>query len=204
MKIAVIGTGNMGGGIARALAGKHEVLIGSRDPAGAAARAKELGATGARSYGDAAAGADVVFLAIPWTSVEGYLGQLGDLEGKVLVDITNPYVGGGLKLHDGTSDAEEIQKRVPRARVVKGWNTIFSGVVNAGPDFDGEAASVFLAGDDESAKATVASLAQDMGYEPIDCGPLASARDLERLLSCFGAIGHGLEHGRWSLKVLKR
>lgn len=118
--------------------------------------------------------------------------------------LTNPYVRGKLQLHEGSSDAEEIQRKVPQARVVKGWNTIFSSIANSSPDFDGQAVSVFLAGDDPEAKEIVASLARDMGYDPIDCGPLTGARDLEVLLGLSGTIGHSFEYGSWALKVLRR
>jgi hypothetical protein len=204
MKVAVIGAGGMGGGIARHLAGSHEVSIGSRDPEQGALKAKELGAARGGSYSVAAADAEVVFLTVPWVAVDEILAQLGDLTGKVLVDVTNPYVGGELQLHEDSSDAEEIQKKVPGAWVVKGWNTVFSPVVNAGPDFGGVAASVFLAADDERAKETVSSLARDMGYDPIDCGPLTAARDLERLLGTLGTVGHSFEWGTWALKLLTR
>jgi hypothetical protein len=204
MKIAVIGAGGMGGGIAKLLVPTHEVLIGSRDPEKGAARAKELGAAGGGGYGDVAADADVVFLTVPWVAVDELIPQLGDLTRKVLVDVTNPYVDGALKPHPDSSNAEEIRERAPSARVVKGWNTVYSPVLNAGPDFGGQAPSVFLAGDDEDAKATVASLARDMGFDPIDTGPLASARELERLLATLRVIGHGLEWGSWALKVLTR
>jgi predicted dinucleotide-binding enzyme len=147
--------------------------------------------------------ADVVFLCVPWPSVDETLAQLGDLEGVVLVDITNPYVDGKLQLHEGTSNAEIIQSNVPGARVVKGWNTIFSAVADE-PGFGAEAPSVFLAGDDARANGVVAALARDMGFEPIDCGPLAGARDLERLIVLFGTIGTNLAWGRWALKVLQR
>jgi len=92
----------------------------------------------------------------------------------------------------------------PGARVVKGWNLVFSQVANIGPDFGGQAASVFLAGDDAEAKDTVASLARDMGYDPLDCGPLANARGLEQLLASFATIGATLQPGSWALKVLQR
>lgn len=118
--------------------------------------------------------------------------------------MTNPYVGGNLQLHDGTSNAEEIQRKVPGSRVVKGWNTIFAPVLNSSPDFGGQAASVFLAGDDDEAKEIVVTLARDMGFDPVDCGPLTGARDLEKLLSTFGTIGHGFGWGSWALKVLRR
>jgi predicted dinucleotide-binding enzyme len=203
MRVAVIGAGGMGGGIAKLLAGSHEVAIGSRDASKGEQRASELGVARGGGQADAVRDAEVVFLTIPWTAVDETLGELGDLAGTVVVDVTNPYVGGSLQLHEDTSDAEVIRREVPGARVVKGWNTVYAPVL-ADPSFDGQAASVFLASDDEDAKATVAQLARDMGFDPIDAGPLAAARDLERLLSTYGAIGHGLPWGTWALKVLTR
>jgi 8-hydroxy-5-deazaflavin:NADPH oxidoreductase len=204
MKVAVSGAGGMGGGIAALLASSHDVLIGSRDAGRAAEKAKELGAAGGGAYGDVASEADVIFLTIPWVAVEETLPQLGDVTGTILVDVTNPYVNGALRLHEDSSNAEEIQKRIPEARVVKGWNTVFAPVLQGGPDFDGQAASVFLASDDDGAKETVSSLARDMGFDPIDCGPLSGARDLERLLMVLGTVGKSLERGSWALKVLRR
>jgi 8-hydroxy-5-deazaflavin:NADPH oxidoreductase len=204
MKVAIIGAGGMGGGIAKLLAAKHEVLIGSRDAEQAPMKANELGAARGGGYGDVAAEAEIIFLTVPWVAVDETLPALGDVNGKVLVDVTNPYVGGKLQLHADSSDAELIQEKVPGARMVKGWNTVFSPVLNAGPDFGGQAPSVFLAGDDDDAKAVAAALARDMGLDPIDTGPLTSARDLERLQSISGAIGHSFEWGSWALKVLTR
>lgn len=204
MKVAVIGAGGMGGGIARLLVSRHEVAIGSRDPQRGASLAKKFGAASGGSYAEAAKDADVVFLTLPWVAVAETLSQLGDLTGKVIVDVTNPYVGGGLQLHEDSSDAELIQEKAPTARVVKGWNTVFSPVLNDGPAFGDQAASVFLAGDDAEAKETVAGLARDMGFDPVDCGPLVSARDLERLLGILGTIGQSYGWGSWALKALHR
>jgi hypothetical protein len=204
MKVAVIGAGNMGGGLARSLVGKHEVAIGSRDEQNGAAKAKELGAASGGGYADAAADAEVIFLTVPWPAVDQTLAELGNLSGKVLVDVTNPYVGGKLRLHENSSNAEEIQRKAPQARVVKGWNTVFSPVVNTGPDFGGQAASVFLAGDDQKAKVVVSGLAADMGFDSIDCGPLSGARDLEGLMEHMGTFGQSFEWGSWALKILRR
>ncbi len=132
MKVGVIGAGNMGGW-ARSVARSHEVPIGWRDKERGASRAKELGATPGGGYADAASVADAIILAVPSVAIDETLAELGNPSGKAVVDITNPYVGGKLQLQDGTSDAEETQRKVPEARVVKGWNTIFSAVVNAGP-----------------------------------------------------------------------
>ncbi len=203
MKVAVIGAGRIGSGIARLLAGSHEVAIGSRDPANGEAKAAELGAARGGGQADAARDAEVVFLTVPWVAIDETLAELGDLAGVIVVDVTNPYVGGALQLHEDSSDAEEIQAKIPKARVVKGWNTIFSAVV-ADPDFGGQTPTVFLAADDEEAKATVAQLARDMGFDPRDSGALAAARSLEQMLATFGAIGHGLPWGSWALKVLTR
>lgn len=204
MRIAVIGAGRMGAGFAKLLTGRHEVVVGSRDPDRGREVARELGAARGGGYGEAAADAEVLFLTVPWTSVEETIGALGDLSGKILVDVSNPYVDGKLRPHEDTSDAEEIQRLAPGARVVKGWNTIFQQVLNGSPDFDGQAASVFLAGDDEEAKAAVAGLAREMGFDPVDTGPLSSARKLERLVSMLGTLGHGLEWGTYTLKLLRR
>jgi 8-hydroxy-5-deazaflavin:NADPH oxidoreductase len=203
MRVAVIGAGGMGGGIARLLAGSHEVAVGSRDAAQGEQQARELGVARGGGQADAARDAEVVFLTVPWPAVDETLGELGDLMGTVVVDVTNPYVGGSLQLHEGASDAELIQRKIPGARVVKGWNTVYAPVL-ADPSFDGQAASVFLASDDEDANATIAQLARDMGFDPIDAGPLAAARDLERLLSTYGAVGHAFPWGGWALKVLRR
>ena len=204
MKIAVIGAGKMGGGFAKALAPKHEVAVGSREPERGSMQAKEMGAAKGGSYADATTDAEVVFLAVPWPAVDQTLAELGDLAGKVLVDVTNPFVGGKLQLHESSSNAEEIQRKVPKARVVKGWNTIFAPVLNSSPVFDGQPASVFLASDDEKAKEIVAGLARDIGFDPIDAGPLTGARDLEGLMEHIGTFGHTFEYGSWALRVLRR
>jgi predicted dinucleotide-binding enzyme len=136
-------------------------------------------------------------------ALDDTLDNLGDLSGKVIVDVTNPYVDGKLQLHKESSDAEIIASKAPRARVVKGWNTIFSAVL-ADPNFNGTPASVFLAGDDEDAKSVVSMLARDMGFEPVDCGELKSSRRLERLLGMMGTFGNGYGWGNWTLAVLHR
>lgn len=83
----------------------------------------------------------------------GKIPQLGDIEGKILIDCTNPYTDNTYSQHEdlgGSSAAQEIQKRLPGARAVKGWNHVFADIVNTTPDFGGVAASVFLASDDRS------------------------------------------------------
>ena len=181
MKVAIIGTGKMGDGFAKALASKHEVIVGSREPSRAIARASEVGAAGGATYADAAADADVVILAVPWEAMEDALAQLGDLHGTVVIDVSYPYDKREREALKGSSTAEEIQKRLPNARVFKGWNHVHARDLTA-PEVDGIAASVLIAGDDPAAKDTVFGLARDMGFHLVDVGPLKATRELERLV----------------------
>ena len=187
MKIAIIGTGNMATGFARQLAPKHEVWIGSRDTERGKQTADQTGATGGGSYSDVIADAELVILGVPWMAMEETVGQLGDLSGKVVIDISNPYTEQGLIPLEGTSTAEEVQKWAKGAAVVKGWNHVFDKVLEK-PEIGGVKQSVLIAGDDEKAKETVFGLARDMGFEPFDAGPLEATRSLERLVGAIGGL----------------
>jgi NADPH-dependent F420 reductase len=182
MKVAIIGTGNMGSGFARAFASQGvEVVVGHRDPAKAAALAADVGSN-AEGGGIAAAVklADVVLLALPYQAVAGVLSEAGDLAGKILIDITNPITADYKELLLGhtTSAAEEIQKAAPGAHVVKAFNTIFAGLI-APPARAGKTLQVFVAGDDADATAKVRELAQKLSFEAVNAGPLSNSRFLE-------------------------
>ena len=182
MKVAIIGTGRMGRGFATALAPKHEVTVGSRDPNRARKVAAATGAARGATYAEAAADAEVVILTVPWEAMDDTLRQLGELNETVVVDVSFPYRKAEREaLLNGSSTAEEIQKRLPRARVVKGWNHVHAQHLTA-PEVDGIAASVLIAGDDPEAKQIVSTLAKDMGFHPVDVGPLKATRELERLV----------------------
>ncbi len=118
--------------------------------------------------------------------------DLGEgLEGKVIVDISNPLTEtfDGLATAPGTSAAEEVAAAAPSgARVVKAFNTTFSGTLVEG-QVAGQPLDVLIAGDDEGAKETVAQLVRDGGLRAIDVGPLERARQLEGL----GFIGIALQ-----------
>jgi NADPH-dependent F420 reductase len=181
LKVAIIGTGKMGTGFARALAAKHEVVIGSRDSDRAFRIAAKLGAAGGSTYREAAADADVVILAVPWQAMNETLDQLGDLPGTVVIDVSYPYTKREREALKGTSTAEVIQQRLVSARVFKGWNHVFARHLTD-PAVDGIASSVLIAGDDQEAKESVFVLARDMGFHPVDAGPLKATRDLEKLV----------------------
>ena len=200
MRIGIVGTGKMAAGFARGLVDAHEVWIGSRDAERGKQAASELGAAGGGAYGEAVRDAEVIIIGVPWTAVEETLPRLGDLEGTVVLDITNPYTADGLRPLEGTSTAEEIQKLIPKARVVKGFNHIFAANLTR-PEIDGIAASVFIAGDDPEAKEVVFTIARDMGFDPVDVGDLRATRHLERLLQHFGGLGLNKDR---VLRVLRR
>jgi 8-hydroxy-5-deazaflavin:NADPH oxidoreductase len=181
VRIAIIGTGKMGRGFAQALAPAHDVIVGSRNPDKAATTAAKTGAAGSATYADAVSNANVVILTVPWQAMEETLGQLGDLPGTVVIDVSFPYSKREREALSGTSTAEWIQRRLPNARVFKGWNHVHARHLTD-PEVDGIAASVLIAGDDPEAKNIVFTLARDMGFHPVDAGPLRATRDLEKLV----------------------
>jgi NADPH-dependent F420 reductase len=195
MNISVIGVGNMGKGLASLFSNAgYSVILGSRNPAGGAAAAKSLGASvrGA-SVAEAARQSEVVVLAVPFDAVADTLAAAGDLAGKTIVDITNPLTAdyAGLTIGHTTSAAEEIQKLAPQAKVVKAFNTIFASVLQAGGKVQGVPATVFIAGDDEAANRTVASIAAKAGFAPLQVGALKAARYLEPVAGLNIALGYG-------------
>ncbi len=186
MNVTIIGTGNMGRGIAtRLLAGGHGVTLLDRDGAKSEALAGELGGSaGAGTVGDGIPD-EVVVLAVPYEAAAPLVRQYGEaLSGKVVVDITNPVnweTFDDLVTPPDSSAAEEIEKDAPEgARVVKAFNTTFAGTLVEG-SVAGQPLDVYVAGDDAGAKETVAQLVRDGGLVAIDAGPLRRARQLEGL-----------------------
>jgi NADPH-dependent F420 reductase len=191
MHVTVIGAGNMGRGIGhRLVAGGHSVTIVDRDPEEAGQLAEELGGAGEGGATVEAAGrggeprGEVVILAVYYPGTLEAAREQGErLAGKVVVDICNPLnqTFDGLATAPGTSAAEEVAEALPAgASVVKAFNTTFAGTLVEG-QVAGQPLDVFLAGDDEEAKETVAQLVRDGGLRAIDTGPLERARQLEGL-----------------------
>lgn len=198
MKVAIIGTGNMGAGLASALAAAgHEVSIGARDLTKAAALADKVG-PGALGGGIAAAAklADIVVLALPFGAAADAIRQAEGLAGKVVVDISNPISADFKELVIGhtTSAAEEIQKLAPQAQVVKAFNTIFAQLL-APEARQYVRLQVFVAGDDAVAKAAVAELAKSLGFEPVEAGPLSNSRFIEPIGEMNIQFGYFLGRG---------
>ncbi|MGA8936962.1 MAG: NADPH-dependent F420 reductase, partial [Pseudolabrys sp.] len=184
MKIAVIGAGKVGSalGTGWAKAG-HTIIFGVRDVNKAELKAlcARIGATAAPSANAARQG-DVVVLALPWTVAENAVKALGDLKGKIIIDSMNPLAmkDGVLGLERGftSSGGEAVASWLPGARVVKTFNQVGAEMMMAGDRFDTRPV-MFLAGDDDTAKSTVAQLVGELGFEALDAGALKQARILE-------------------------
>jgi predicted dinucleotide-binding enzyme len=206
MRIAIIGTGNVGAALAQGLAGKgHALVLGVRDLAKAEALAT---ATGARltSPAAAAAEAEVVILALPWRVAEGALTVLGDLAGKVVIDCMNPLgmVDGALGLVVGHTDsgAEMVQRWLPGARVVKTLNQVGAEIMARNNNLQQRPVQ-FVAGDDPAAKAVAMGLLADLGFEALDAGALRQARLLEPLAMVW--INQSILRGKgrdWALAAV--
>jgi hypothetical protein len=182
MRIAIVGTGKVGSALAHGLKGKgHQVTLGARDPDRAAKLAAETGGRTLRPE-LAAADAETVILALPWATAEASVKALGDLSGKIVIDCMNPLgmIEGKLRLTVGhhRSGAEMVAAWAPGARVVKTLNQVGAELMADNTGLPHRPA-MFMAGDDAAAKAAVASLLTDLGFEALDAGELEMARILE-------------------------
>jgi 8-hydroxy-5-deazaflavin:NADPH oxidoreductase len=193
MKVAIIGAGNVGKALATSInrAG-HDVTLTSKDPEHAQAAAEEIGVTSADTNVAAVTDADVVILAVPFAAVGDQVAPeiRDEVAGKTVIDVTNPIKPdfSGLAT-EGSSAAEDFQKLLPDANLVKAFNTIFaSNQANPTTEVDG-----FVAADDEGAKQQVISLVESMGFAPLDVGPLSASRFLEGM--AFINIGLNAQHG---------
>ncbi len=181
-KVGIIGHGHVGSALERGL-----------ERAGYEVRAVGHDANAVRGCGE---WADVIILAVPFRAVEETLEELGpSLDEKVLLDVTNA-LDEHMKLVQGdVSAAEEIQRLVPEARVVKIFNTVFANHMDSGR-VDGESLTAFVAGDDPDAKDTALEIARSIGFDAVDAGPLENARWLETLGYLNIQLGYAQHMGR--------
>lgn len=196
MNITLIGTGNMGSALAKQITNAgHRLAIVGRNADKARALAEATGAT--HKTANAADGADIVIVATAFEDSVDALKAIGDVDGKVVIDISNPLTADymGLTIGHSTSAAEQIQQALPKARVVKAFNTVFAQVLAEGPKLAGVTVPVFVAGDDTEAKAAVSSLVHSLGFLAIDAGGLTNARYLEPLAGLNIYLGYGAGHG---------
>ncbi len=209
MNVGIIGTGNMGSGLGKwwANAG-HKILFGSRDPQKAKALAQSIGPNAEGGAIPEAAGfGEAVLLAVNWANVPEAIEAAGSLEGKILIDCTNPLTPDYMTCLVGftTSGAEEIAKWAKGAKVVKAFNHIHARVMHTGAEFGAERADVFFCGDDPPAKAAVADLIRDAGFNPVDSGPLQNARYIEPMTELLVQLAYAQGMGdNQALKIMRR
>jgi predicted dinucleotide-binding enzyme len=199
MNIAILGAGNVGGTLGKGLAqAGHQISYAVRDPEAAKTKAvvEQTGSgASAADVPSAVASSDIVLLCTPWDATKDALAGAGDLRGKVLLDCTNP-LNSDLSLAEGhtTSGGEMVAEWARGARVVKIFNTTGSPNI-ANPRYGNEDATMFFCGDDAQAKDAAYHLARDLGFDPVDAGPLKQARLLEPLAMLWISLAIVQKHG---------
>jgi 8-hydroxy-5-deazaflavin:NADPH oxidoreductase len=206
MRIGILGSGLMGSklGTIFARAGHEVVFSYARNSDKLKKLARDAGGNArAGTPSEAVKDADAVLLAVHWSRIDDVLKQAGDLAGKVIVTCSLPMDAGNTKLILGaiTSGAEELAKKVPRAHVVSAFNTVPSEVL-----FDVYEAqnnsknkktkpSLVYCGDDEKVKNLTAKLILDVGFDPVDAGPLRIARYTEPFALLVAQLAYESDEG---------
>jgi predicted dinucleotide-binding enzyme len=197
MQIVIVGAGNVGSALANGWrkAG-HVVSYALKDATGKNAERAQRDGFAILPMGEAATKAEVIALAVPWGGMTDAVKALGNVSGKILIDAINPLTR-ELELALGFSDSagESVARLARGAHVVKAFNTTGAGNMAAAHGFKVKP-MMPVAGDDAGAKAKVMRLAEDLGFEAVDAGPLKAARLLEPMAvfwikQAFG--GRGVE-----------
>ena len=201
MKIAIIGSGNVGGALGNAwVRAGHQVTFGMR---GGAKEKSPVPGASIDSVVNAISNAEVVVLAVPWGAAPEVIAQAKDWTGKTLIDCTNP-IGAGFELSIGhtTSAGEQVASLAKGARVVKAFNT--TGADNMkNPVYHGKPISMLFCTDDAAARKIGEQLVRDVGFEPVYTGPLKHARYMEPLAMLWISLTQQL--GRdFALTIAKR
>jgi predicted dinucleotide-binding enzyme len=193
MEIGILGSGVVGRALAAGYARHgHGVRIGTRQA--------EVEGVPSASPGEVVRGADLVVLAVNGhVAVDLVRSVAAELEGKVLVDATNPLEPSdrGMGLFVGTTDSlgEQIQRAVPAARVVKAYNSVGNALM-VDPELSDGPPTMFIAGDDAEAKATVTRLLGETGWDVADLGGIEASRWLEAM--CMAWVAFGARSGSWT------
>lgn len=213
MRIGVLGSGNVGRVLGAGLAGLgHQVMLGSRDPGQDKLKAwsKETGpkaSTG--TFAEAASFAEIAILATLWAGTKSALDLAGpkNLDRKVLIDATNPLdfssIPPTLVVSGNDSAGEQVQRWVPGANVVKAFNIVGNQHM-VKPSFPGGPPDMFIAGNDDGAKASVTGLCKELGWSVVDLGGIESSRYLEPLAMIWILHYVHTRSGNHAMKLLKK
>ncbi len=155
---------------------------------------------------EAASVAEIVVFATPWSATQNAVQAAGNLEGKIVVDCTNPIASDlkGLTIGTTTSAGEQVAQWAQGARVVKAFNTTGSGnMVN--PLYESQPLTMLICGDNDEAKEMVAQLAKDVGFDTCITGPLYHARYFEPMAMLWVDMAYLQGRGPdFAYKILKR
>jgi 8-hydroxy-5-deazaflavin:NADPH oxidoreductase len=202
MRIGILGSGLMGGklGTLFARAGHNVVFSYARHQKKLERLAREAGKNArAGTPAEAAQNADALLLAVHWLQLDDVLRQAGDLDGKIIITCSLPMNEETTELVIGrtSSGAEELAKRLPRARIVAAFNTVPGEVLSRVYDTRQEGArpSIVYCGDDRPANKVAATLIRDIGFDPVDAGPLAIARYTEPFALLIAQLAYGGKDG---------
>ncbi|WP_168798482.1 NAD(P)-binding domain-containing protein [Herbaspirillum sp. ST 5-3] len=203
--VAVLGNGMVGVAVAKGFAELgYRVVFGTRDTAGAKTKEALAAVPGAQaaSFAQAARQGDLAFVALPWSGLEEGLraAGAGNLAGKLVIDASNPldFSQGMPRLAIGHTDSagERVQDLLPEAKVVKAFNTITAAHM-VHPRLPDGTPDMFIAGNDDGAKAEVSALLRAFGWRaPIDMGDITASRLLEALAMLW--ISYGFRNDHWS------
>ncbi len=196
MKVGVLGSGVVGQTLAAGFVKHgHEVMLGTRKPQDPEIQKWLAATTGAKAgtFAETAAFGELIVLAVLGRIVDQViaLAKPGNFDGKTVIDTTNPLsdappVDGVLPLFTGPNEslAERLQTLIPRAHVVKAFNSVGNARM-IDPHYEQGTPTMFYCGNDEGAKAQAAGVIRQFGWEPFDCGRLTGARALEPLVSLW-------------------
>ena len=201
MTIGFIGAGAVAQALGRGFAARgRAVRLSSRTPGTDAHRqwaAETVGDVSVVSFREAAEAADLLVLATAWEGTENAIRAAGPehFAGKVVLDTTNPldFSDGTPRLAVSEASGTIVQRWLPGAHVVKAFNTVGAGLM-VDPDLPGGPPTMFLAGQDDDAKATAAEIAREFGWEPLDIGGIDRSRHLDSMAVVW--ILHAMRHGR--------
>jgi 8-hydroxy-5-deazaflavin:NADPH oxidoreductase len=211
MRVGILGSGDVGKALARGfiLLG-HEVKIGSRDPEKLREWAESAGERASSgTFEEAAKFGDLIVLATLGAATENAIALAGksNFDGKVVIDTTNPldFSSGGPRLSVGFNDSlgERVQRVIPKARVVKVFNTVGNAHM-VKPDFPGGPPTMFIAGNEDESKRLVSQICEHFGWDISDLGGIESSRYLEPM--CLAWVLHGIHSKSWNhaFKLLKK
>lgn len=212
MKVGVLGSGVVGRELAAGFAGhRHEVMIGSRSPEKLVDWLQENPGIGSGLFGDVAAFADLIVLAVKGTAASEVLAIAGEDNhaGKPVIDATNPIadeppVNGVLKFFTRLDESlmELLQRQYPRTNFVKAFSSVSSTrMVN--PRFEGGTPTMFICGNDAAAKAVVTDIIEQFGWETEDMGAVEAARAIEPLCMLYCIPGFTRDQWTHAFKLLK-